>query len=100
MQFLDIVYVQELFECLHRYLEQQEIPQLSDAAPPTLASKGPSYNSLDEVESAMEDRRRGLQTKPHFVTEAEMELARKRATRGKAKVSFYAIYQHSFKYID
>ena len=50
-----------------------------------MASKGPSYSSLNEVEEQTEARRRGLQTKPHHVTEDEMTAMAKRALRGRKK---------------
>ena len=65
------------------------VPSCNDVQPSTMASKGPQYTSLDELESQMADRRRGITLKSHYVTDEYMEQHRKRvaqaAKRTKAK---------------
>ena len=48
-----------------------------------MASTGPKYASLDELEAQMAERRRGLQLKPHYISEEELQLARKRTKKAK-----------------
>lgn len=82
--FADVLdYIHQLYTKLQGYLEKDETPILPDKAVPTMASKGPAYSSLEEVAEQQEERRRGLVTKPHWITSEQVDLALCRAKRGK-----------------
>ena len=73
---------------LHQHVTNGTVPVLEDIQPPTMASKAPQYESLDQLEMQMEDKRRGIRLKPHYVTADVMELHEKRtdqAAKRKAK---------------
>ena len=46
-----------------------------------MASKGPAYTSLDELEEKMADKRRGLALKPHYITEDEAVVAKEKTAK-------------------
>ncbi|XP_067930909.1 uncharacterized protein [Watersipora subatra] len=79
-------YLNKLFHQLRLSIVDAEgIPH--DVEPPSLASTGPSYRSIDEVEEAARQRKRGVYVKPHYLSLAELELAKRRAIRGKKKAT-------------
>ena len=55
----------DLMESLDRHLKDGSKPATGDIEPPTMASKGPSFSSYDEVEEAMAKRRRGAKASLH-----------------------------------
>ena len=91
-------YIQELFKALDeqlvdplRHIHSPE-PQTGDVMPPTLASKGDPYESLDALEKKLEEKRRGTHagTKPHFIekaTPASQSSSRGRRGRGRPRKS-------------
>ena len=74
-------YLEQLFKHLHDHVLSGTVPTCDDVQPPTMASKGPQYTSLDEVESQMADRRRGVTLKPHYVSDEYMEEHKKKVAR-------------------
>ena len=59
------------------------MPENKDRRVATLASQGPKYTNLDELQANMENRRRGVVLKPHYVTEQERLLAEQRTAKAK-----------------
>ena len=76
-------YVNELFKCLDKYITNNQKPPLDDKKPPTLASTGPAYTSLNAVAEEMVKRRRGELAKPHFIEKPADTVVKPRATREK-----------------
>ena len=76
-------YIDKLYDQLDQYVTSNTVPTLQDKKVPTLASKGPSYESIEQLEQETARKRRGAVTKPHYLTESEMELATKRTERAK-----------------
>lgn len=63
-------------------------PQTTDRTPPTLASKGAAYESLDALEQQLMSRRRGQHAgvKPHFIqTGPQPVLASTSRGRGRGR---------------
>lgn len=76
-------YFTTLLENVHERLVSGDITPHGDPPVPTVASQGPSYTSLDELEANMAEKRRGLTTKPHYLTQTEMELAAAKTAKAK-----------------
>ena len=76
-------YVNELFKCLDKYNKNNQIPPLDDKKPPTLASTGPAYTTLNAVAEEMVKRRRGELAKPHFIEKPADTVVKLSATRQK-----------------
>lgn len=76
-------YVTELFERLHHYVATGKTPVYHEKQVPSMASQGPSYTSLDELQHKMEERRRGLAVKPHYLPLQQLEEARQKTAKAK-----------------
>jgi len=76
-------YMDKLYTKLNEHITANTKPKLKDKAVATLASRGPAYSSLDEVQEETEKRRRGLVTKPHYLTTEELDIARQRTEKAK-----------------
>lgn len=76
-------YIDDLYKQLDHYVSSNSVPNTNDRQVASLASRGPSYASIDEVDQETEKKRRGLTTKPYYLTGDELELARKRTERAK-----------------
>lgn len=77
-------YIHKLFECLDDHIKKGTRPQLDDKKPPTLASTGPEYESLNAVAAEMEKKRRGGLAKPHHIV-VEEQPEKKRGRTKKVK---------------
>ena len=73
----------KLLERLQTYIDERIQPSHKDVALPTMASQGPKYKSLDELEERMAERRRGLTLKPHYITQAESTAVKEKTAKAK-----------------
>ena len=80
-------YVNKLLERLHSYVSTSTAPTHKDRQVATMASQGPQYTSLDELEEKMAEKRWGLQLKPHYVSEGELQLAEQRTAKAKRAIA-------------
>ena len=76
-------YLNNLYRKLDYYVTTETAPKFKDKSVPTMASQGPSYSTLDEVEETMEQKRRGLSLKPHYLSREEIEVINKKTEKAK-----------------
>ena len=74
-----------MYKCLDGYVKNRTRPLLNDIEPPTLASKGPQYDSIEEVEAEMEKKRRGGLAKPHHITLTQRYAESRGRSRGRGR---------------
>ena len=55
-----------------KILNEKSTPAIP-AEPPSLASTGPQYSTIQSLVEAQEERRRGLQHKPHYVLQEQVQ---------------------------